>query len=157
MMSTPFQICFLKFMWKIYGMHLRSHMQTLLHAPCMHLRSQKGSRAHQMPFWYFLRKFCRKKIEYLNSSQKNVQFQKINHPKWSSGSEVMIILKSTKFQHFFWKRPHGFQNFIQNLFGYYSLQEDKVICVEISMMHILHQIHADIYIFNKIFKEHKLA
>jgi hypothetical protein len=28
----------------------RSHMQTLLHAPCMHLRSQKGSRAHQTPF-----------------------------------------------------------------------------------------------------------
>jgi hypothetical protein len=31
------------------GMHLRSHMQTLLYAPCMHLRSQKGSRAHQIP------------------------------------------------------------------------------------------------------------
>jgi hypothetical protein len=25
------------------------------------------------------------------------------------------------------------------------------------MVNILHQIHADIYIFNKIFKEHKLA
>ena len=29
----------------------------------------------------------------------------------------------------------------------------KWICVDISMVHILHQIHADIYIFN----EHKLA
>jgi hypothetical protein len=38
----------------------------------------------------------------------------------------MIVLKSKKFNHFFWKRSHGFQNFIQNLFGYYSLQEDKV-------------------------------
>jgi hypothetical protein len=38
---------FSEFMWKIYGMHLRSHMQTLFHAQCMHLRRQKGSRAHQ--------------------------------------------------------------------------------------------------------------
>jgi hypothetical protein len=38
----------------------------------------------------------------------------------------MIVSKSTKFQFFFRKRPYGFQNFIQNLFGYYSLQEDKV-------------------------------
>ena len=38
----------------------------------------------------------------------------------------MIVLKSTKFHCFFRKQPHGFQNFIQNLFGYYSLQEDKV-------------------------------
>ena len=27
---------------------------------------------------------------------------------------------------FFWKRSHGFQSFIQTLFGSYSLQEDKV-------------------------------
>jgi hypothetical protein len=38
----------------------------------------------------------------------------------------MIILKSTKFQRFFWKWMHGFQNFIQTLFGSSSLQEDKV-------------------------------
>jgi hypothetical protein len=38
----------------------------------------------------------------------------------------MIILKSTKFQCFYQKRPHGFQNFIQTLLGYFSLQEDKV-------------------------------
>jgi hypothetical protein len=38
----------------------------------------------------------------------------------------MIVLKSNKISTFFWKRPHGFQNFIQNLFGYFSLQEDKV-------------------------------
>ena len=38
----------------------------------------------------------------------------------------MIISKSTKFQRFFRKRLDSFQNFIQNLFGYYSLQEDKV-------------------------------
>jgi hypothetical protein len=41
---------FLKFMWKIYGMHLRCHMQTLLYAPYMHLRRQKGSCSHQAPF-----------------------------------------------------------------------------------------------------------
>jgi hypothetical protein len=38
----------------------------------------------------------------------------------------MIIFKINKISAFFWKRPHGFQNFIQTLFGYYSLQEDKV-------------------------------
>jgi hypothetical protein len=38
---------FLKFMWKIYGMNLRGHMQTLFHVQCMHLKRQKGSRAHK--------------------------------------------------------------------------------------------------------------
>jgi hypothetical protein len=33
----------------------------------------------------------------------------------------------------------------------------KRICVEISMIHILHQICENIYIVNKIFKEHKLT
>jgi hypothetical protein len=68
-----------------------------------------------------------KKIGYLNSSRENIQFQKKNRLKWSPESEVMIFLKSTKFQHFSGNiRLYGFQNFIQNLFGYYSLQEDKV-------------------------------
>jgi hypothetical protein len=62
----------------------------------------------------------------LNSSKENIQFQKNNRPKRSPESEVMIVLKSTKFQHFFRKQSYGFQNFIRNLFGYYSLQEDKV-------------------------------
>jgi hypothetical protein len=34
--------------------------------------------------------------------------------------------KINKILVFFWKRLHGFQSFIQNLFGYYSLQEEKV-------------------------------
>jgi hypothetical protein len=38
----------------------------------------------------------------------------------------MIILKSTKFHHFFRKWLHGFQSFIQTLFGFYSFQEEKV-------------------------------
>jgi hypothetical protein len=33
----------------------------------------------------------------------------------------------------------------------------KWICVDISMVHILHHILADIYIFSKIFNEQKLA
>jgi hypothetical protein len=37
---------------------------------------------------------------YLNSSRENIQFQKTNCLKRSPESEVMIILKSTKFQHF---------------------------------------------------------
>jgi hypothetical protein len=67
-----------------------------------------------------------KQIGYLNSSRENIQFQKQNRLKQSLESEVMIILKSTKISSFFWQRPHGFQSIIQNLFGYYSLQEDKV-------------------------------
>jgi hypothetical protein len=38
----------------------------------------------------------------------------------------MTILKSTKFQRFFRKRSHGFQSFIQILFGSSSLQEENV-------------------------------
>jgi hypothetical protein len=41
-----------------------------------------------------------KKIGYLNSSQKNTQFQKKNQPKQSSGSKVMGISNSTFFQGF---------------------------------------------------------
>jgi hypothetical protein len=32
MMSNSFQICFLNFLWKIYGMHLRGHVQTLFYS-----------------------------------------------------------------------------------------------------------------------------
>ena len=63
---------------------------------------------------------------YLNSSWEKIQFQKQNRLKRSPETEVMIISKSTKFQRFFRKWLYCFQNFIQNLFGYYSLQEDKV-------------------------------
>ena len=41
-----------------------------------------------------------KKIGHLNLSRENIQFQKTNHPKQSPRSEVMIVLKSTKFQRF---------------------------------------------------------
>jgi hypothetical protein len=38
----------------------------------------------------------------------------------------MIFLKSIKILAFLRKQPHSFQSFIQNLFGYSSLQEEKV-------------------------------
>jgi hypothetical protein len=34
--------------------------------------------------------------------------------------------KINKISTFFRKRPHSFQNFIQTIFGYFSLQEEKV-------------------------------
>jgi hypothetical protein len=74
----------------------------------------------------FSEKNFQKQIIYLNSSQENIQFKRKNRPKRSPESEVMIILKSTKFQRFFRKWPHDFQSFIQTLFGYSSLQEEKV-------------------------------
>jgi hypothetical protein len=69
----------------------------------------------------------------------------------------MIVLKSTKFQRF---SRNGCMVFTVSSKLYLDIihyKNIKWICVEISMMHILHQIRADIYIFNKIFKEHKLA
>jgi hypothetical protein len=46
-----------------------------------------------------------KKIGYLNSSQKNTQFQKKNQSKRSPRSKVMTILNSTFFQVFSGKKP----------------------------------------------------
>jgi hypothetical protein len=102
-------------------------------------------------------KHLQKQIGYLNSSQENIQFQKKNHPKRSPESEVMIVLKSTKFQRFSRNGHTVFKVLSKIYLDIIHYKKIKWICVEISMMHILHQIRADIYIFNKIFNEHKLA
>jgi hypothetical protein len=127
---------------------------------CMHhaciLGDKKGA-VHIRHNSYIFEKNLQKQIGYLNSSCENIQFQQKNRPKWSPEREVMIILKSTKFQHF---SGNGYMVFKVSSKIYLDIihyKKIKWICVEISMMHILHQIHADIYIFNKIFKEHKLA
>jgi hypothetical protein len=111
----------------------------------------------------FSEKNLQKQIGYLNASLENIQFQKKNRLKRSLESEVMIILKSTKFQHFSGNGRTVFKissKIYLDIIHYKNIihyKKIKWICVEISMMHILHQIRADIYIFNKIFKEHKLA
>jgi hypothetical protein len=69
----------------------------------------------------------------------------------------MIVLKSTKFQHFSGNDRTVFKISSKIYLDIIHYKKIKWICVEISMMHILHQIYAYIYIFNKIFKEHKLA
>jgi hypothetical protein len=69
----------------------------------------------------------------------------------------MIFLRSTKFQHFSGNGHMVFKISSKIYLDIIHYKKIKWICVEISMMHILHQIHEDIYIFNKIFKEHKLA
>jgi hypothetical protein len=69
----------------------------------------------------------------------------------------MIILKSTIFHHFSRNNRTVFKISSKNYLDIIHYKKIKWICVEISMMHILHQIRAYIYIFNKIFKEHKLA
>jgi hypothetical protein len=98
-----------------------------------------------------------KQIGYLNSSRENIQFQKKNRPKRSPESEVMIILKSTKFQHFFGNGRTVFKISSKIYLDIFHYKKIKWICVDISMVHILQHIHVDIYIFNKIFNEHKLA
>jgi hypothetical protein len=105
----------------------------------------------------FFEKHLQKQIGYLNSSWENIQFQKKNRPKWSLESEVMIVLKSTKVQHFSGNGRTVFKISSKIYLDIIHHKKIKWICVEISMMHILHQIRANIYIFNKIFKEHKLA
>jgi hypothetical protein len=69
----------------------------------------------------------------------------------------MIVLKSTKFRHFSGNGCTVFKISSKIYLDIIHYEKIKWICVEISMMHILHQIRADIYIFNKIFKEQKLA
>jgi hypothetical protein len=105
----------------------------------------------------FYDKHLQKKIGYLNFSRENIQFQKKNRPIRSLGTEVMIVSKSTKFQHFSGNSRTVFKISSKIYLDIIHYKKIKWICVEISMMHILHQILADIYIFNKIFKEHKLA
>ena len=69
----------------------------------------------------------------------------------------MIIFKSTKFQRFFRKRPHSFQNFIQILFGYYSLQEDKVdMCGNINDAYTSSDLCKHLHLQQNL-QEHKLA
>jgi hypothetical protein len=96
-------------------------------------------------------------IGYLNSSRENIQFQKKNRLKQSPEREVMIVSKSTKFQHFS-GNDRTILKVLSKIYldiGHYKKR--KWICVEISVIHLLHQICANIYIFNKIFNEHKLA
>jgi hypothetical protein len=69
----------------------------------------------------------------------------------------MIILKSTKFQHFSGNDRTVFKVSSKIYLDILHYKKIEWICVDISMVHILHQICADIYIFNKIFNEHKLA
>jgi hypothetical protein len=69
----------------------------------------------------------------------------------------MIILKSTKFQHFFRNDRTVFKVSSKIYLDILHYKKRKWICVDISMMYLLHQIRVDIYIFNKIFNEHKFA
>jgi hypothetical protein len=63
----------------------------------------------------FSKKNLKKQIGYLNSSWENIQFHKKNHLKRSPGSEVMIVLKSTKSTFFFLETAARFSKFHPNL------------------------------------------
>jgi hypothetical protein len=133
-----------------------SHVDTF---PCTMHASQETKRE---PFtsdsiMIFSEHYFQKKIGYLNSSRENIQFQKTNRPKWIPESEVMIVSKSTKFQRFSGNSRMVFKISSKLYMDIIHYKTIKWICVEISMMHLLHQIRAEIYIFNKIFNEHKLA
>jgi hypothetical protein len=69
----------------------------------------------------------------------------------------MIILKSTKFQRFFGNGRMFFKVSSKLYLDLLHYKKRKWICMDILKVHLLHQIRAYIYIFNKIFKKHKLA
>jgi hypothetical protein len=69
----------------------------------------------------------------------------------------MIVLKSIKFQRFSGNGCTVFKVSSKLYLDIIHYKKIKWICLKISMVHILHQIRVDIYIFNKIFNEHKLA
>jgi hypothetical protein len=69
----------------------------------------------------------------------------------------MIFLKSIKFQRFSRNGRTVFKISSKLYLDIIHYKKIKWICLEISMIHILHQICVDIYIFNKIFNDHKLA
>jgi hypothetical protein len=133
-----------------------SHADTF---PCSTHASQETKREPRTSdsILIFSKPNLQKQIGYLNSSWENIQFQKPNHLKWSPVSEVMIILKSTKFQRFSRNGRTVFKISSKLYLDVLHYKNRKWICVEISMIHLLHYIHANIYIFKKIFNEHKLA
>jgi hypothetical protein len=69
----------------------------------------------------------------------------------------MIVSKSTKFQRFSGNGRTVFKVLSKIYLDIVHYKKRKWICVDISMMHLFYHILADIYIFNKIFNEHKLA
>jgi hypothetical protein len=152
MMYTPFQIFFSEIhVEDIWHASQESHPDTF--ACTMHA-SQESKRepCTSDAILIFYENKLQKQIGYLNSSRENIQFQKNNHSKRSPETEVMIISKSTKFQHFSRNDRTVFKISSKIYLDIIHYKKIKWICVEISMMHILHQIRASIYIFNKIFK-----
>ena len=156
-MYTPFHFIFFEiYVEDIWHASQESHVDTFA---CTVHASQDSKREPLTldAILIFYEPNLQKKIGYLNSSLENILFQTKNHPKWSPETEVMIVLKSTKFQLFSGNGRMVFKISSKIYLDIIHYKKIKWICVEISMMHILHQIHADIYIFNKIFKEHKLT
>jgi hypothetical protein len=49
-------------------------------------REEKRGPRHYINFWYIFVKNLQKQVVYMISSQKNTQFEKTSHPKWSTGS-----------------------------------------------------------------------
>jgi hypothetical protein len=85
-----------EYIWHAYQ---ESHVDTF--ACTMHASQETKREPHTSDLiMIFSEPYFHKQIGYLNSSWENIQFQKNNRLKWSLGSEVMIVLKSTKFQRF---------------------------------------------------------
>jgi hypothetical protein len=67
---------FLNFMWKIYGMHLRGHMQTLFHSQWNASQETKDQPHTSNSIMIFSEQNLQKKIGYFNSCWENIQFFK---------------------------------------------------------------------------------
>ena len=97
--------------YSISDMFSEIHVEDIWHAsqeshadtfPCTMHASQETKRELRTSdsIMIFSEKNLQKQIGYLNSSRENIQFKKKKCLKRSFGTEVMIISKSTKFQHF---------------------------------------------------------
>jgi hypothetical protein len=64
---------------------------------------EKRGPRHSRSFQYIYVQNLQKRVVDLSPSQKNTQFEKTNHLKWSPGSQDIEVLKSTHFQGFFWR------------------------------------------------------
>jgi hypothetical protein len=108
-------------------------------------------------FLTFSKNNLQKQIGHFNSYRKNTKFKKKKRLKQSLGSEVISILKSTKFQCFSGNDCMIFKVSSKLHLNIIHYKNRKWIYVDISLVHLLYHFHAYISIFNKIFDKNKIA
>jgi hypothetical protein len=60
-------------------------------------KEEKRGPQNSRHFQYIFVQNLKKRVVYLSSSQKNIQSEKKNHPKWSPEGQDIEVLKSANF------------------------------------------------------------